>query len=80
MRATDKKSIFYVFLSLYLSQKKKKGGSQSLEENGRYGRLKKQTKKTVVVGVKMAQTQHVLCVLSEVMSSIPRPLVTHKHR
>lgn len=42
MRAIDKKSIFYVFLSLYLSQKKKKGESQSLEENGRHGRLKKQ--------------------------------------
>lgn len=79
MRAIDKKSIFYVFLSLYLSQKKKKGESQSLEENGRHGRLKKQ-KKTVVVGVKIAQKQHVLCVLSEVLSSIPRPLVTHKHR
>lgn len=77
MRAIDKKSIFYIFLSLYLSQKKKRGGSQSLEENGRYGSLKKQ--KNNSGGCKDGSEAKCTVCSFRGCEFNSQPLVTHKH-
>lgn len=72
MGAIDKKKAFSMFSCLYILVKRRKEEGvivlKKMEDMEDW-----KNKKTIVVGVKMAQKQNVLCVLSEVVSSIPSP-------